>query len=111
MSNECCNTDNQVVLTPEIKKIITESPFLALATISKAGQPHLIIVGKVKEIRDDNSLIFGVYKMNKTKENIAETGTMQVAAASGKSGYRLTGKACIKESDVIFNAEKIESLL
>lgn len=111
MSNECCNTNNQVVLTPEVKKIITESPFLALATISKSGQPHLIVIGKAKEIKDDNCLVFGVYKMNKTQENISETGIMQVAAASGKSGYRLTGKACIKKSDVIFLAEKVESLL
>lgn len=111
MNNECCNMNNRIVLTPEVKKIIEESPFLALATISKAGQPHLIVVGKAKEVRDDNCLVFGVYKMNKTQENIAETGVMQVAAASGKSGYRLTGKACVKESDVIFLPEKVESLL
>jgi len=111
MNNECCNTNNQAVLTPEVRKIITDSPYLALATISKAGQPHLIVVGKAKEIKDDNCLVFGVYKMNKTQENIAETGIMQVAAAAGKAGYRLSGKACVKENEVIFLAEKIEALL
>ncbi|MGE5606097.1 MAG: hypothetical protein ACM3YE_10430 [Bacteroidota bacterium] len=46
-------------MTPEVKKIIEESPFLALATNSKAGQTHLIVVGKTKEIRDDNCAYFG----------------------------------------------------
>lgn len=42
-------------------------PFLALNTVSKEGQPHLIVVGQAKEIRDDDMLIFGVYKMVKTR--------------------------------------------
>ena len=102
---------NEIVFTEDVKKVITESPFLALATISKAGQPHLIVVGKAKEIREDNCMVFGVYKMVKTQENITETGIMQVAASSGKSGYRLTGKASIKESDLIFLVDKVEALL
>lgn len=111
MDNGCCNANNQAVLTSEVKKVIAESPFLALATISKAGRPHLIIVGKAKEIKDDNCLVFGVYKMKKTQENISETGMMQVAAASEKSGYRLTGKACIQVNEIAFLVEKVESLL
>lgn len=99
------------VLTTETKKIISESPFIALTSISSEGIPHLIIVGKVQEIIDDHTLVFGVYKMDKTKQNISETGLLQVAVASGKAGYRFTGKADVQEQEVLFSIEKVESLL
>lgn len=110
MSNDCCNANKAPVLSDEVKKILIESPFVALATMSREGKPHLIVVGKVKEIKDD-LLIFGVYKMNKTRQNIEETGAMQVAVAQGKAGYRLSGKACVKDGEVHFLAEQAESLL
>lgn len=99
------------ILTPEIKETITKAPFLTLVSVSKAGEPHAIIVGKVKEIKSDNVLVFGIYKMKKTRENLSETGFLQVAAVAGKSGYRLTGKANFTDSEVIVNIEKAESLL
>lgn len=102
---------SSAILSEEIKKVITESPFVAVASISKEGVPHLIIVGKAKEIRDDNVLVFGVYKMNTTKSNISETGLLQVAVASGKAGYRFTGKACVKDAEILLAVEKAESLL
>ncbi|OAT81755.1 pyridoxamine 5'-phosphate oxidase family protein [Desulfotomaculum copahuensis] len=104
------------ILTPEIKKVISESPFLALNTMSKDGQPHLIVVGKAKEIRDDDALVFGVYKMVKTRRNLSETGVMQVVAASVKSreeahGYRLSGRAVAEDNEVLFKVEKADILL
>jgi predicted pyridoxine 5'-phosphate oxidase superfamily flavin-nucleotide-binding protein len=102
---------SKVILTPEIKKVISESAFIALVSVSNEGDPHLIVVGKLQEIRDENTLIFGVYKMDKTRQNISETNILHVVAVSGKSGYRFIGKACIKEKELLFSAEKIESLL
>lgn len=99
------------VLTPEIKEVISQSPFLALTTVSRDGQPHLIVVGKVKEIRDGDTLVFGVYGMKKTRQNLSETGLLQVAAVSGKVGYRFSGKATFTESEVFFTVEKADSLL
>lgn len=102
---------SKVILTPEINNVISESTFIALASVSNEGDPHLIVVGKVQEIRDANTLVFGVHKMDKTRQNISETGILQVAAVSGKSGYRFIGKACVKEKELLFSIEKIESLL
>ncbi len=102
---------SHAILSDEMKKIISESPFVAIASISGEGAPHLIIVGKAKEIRDENVLVFGVYKMDTTQSNISETGLLQVAVASGKAGYRFTGKACVQGSEVLLSVEKAESLL
>lgn len=102
---------SNLVLTPEIKKIVSESSYIALASVSKEGNPHLIVAGKVKEIRDENTFVFGIYKMDKTRQNISETGYLQVAAVSGKAGYRFIGKACVEEKDILFSIENIEALL
>ncbi len=101
----------QTVITPEIKEVLTQSPFIALTSVSQVGQPHLVVVGKVKEIAAGNVLIFGVYKMNKTRQNLAETGLLQAVAVSGKSGYRFAGNASSSETEVRFQVAEIEPLL
>jgi Pyridoxamine 5''-phosphate oxidase. len=105
------NPMNQAVLTPEMKEVLTQSPFIALTSVSKAGQPHLIVVGKVKEIVVDHVLVFGVYQMNKTRQNLAETGLLQVAAVSGKSGYRFSGSASFSETEIRCSVTEVEPLL
>ena len=103
-----------MILTDEIKSLSEKVPFVPIATSSKDGVPHLIVVGKVKEIRDDDIIVFGIYKMEKTQQNIADNGLMQVvlaATADGPKGYRLSGKACIEDKDVLFKAESAEGLL
>ena len=107
---DCCSHEN-AVLTPEIKEVVGQAPFVPITTISGDGQPHLIVVGKVKEIRGNNTLVFGVYKMEKTRRNLAETGLMQVAAVSGKKGYRLSGRARVEGEEVLLTVDKAESLL
>jgi hypothetical protein len=109
MGCNCCGCN--AVLTPEIKEVIAQSAFVPITTLSGDGQPHLIVVGKVKEVRDNNTLVFGVYKMEKTRRNLAETGVMQVAVVSGKKGYRLNGKGRAEGDEVIFTAEKVNALL
>ncbi|HBV98215.1 MAG: pyridoxamine 5-phosphate oxidase [Peptococcaceae bacterium BICA1-7] len=107
---DCCAHHN-TVLTPEIKEVVGQAPFIPIATVSGDGQPHLIVAGKVKEIRGDNTIVFGVYKMEKTRRNIAESGLMQVAAVSGKKGYRLSGRASVEGEEVLLTVYTAESLL
>ena len=105
------NQTNQTVLTSEMKEVLAQSPFIALTTVSKVGRPHLIVVGKVKEIKSENVLVFGIYKMNTTRQNLSETGLLQVVAVSGKSGYRFSGGASFSETEIHFTVEAIEPLL
>lgn len=109
MGSSCCGCN--AVLTPEIKEVITQSAFIPVTTLSGDGQPHLIVVGKVKEIRGENTLVLGVYKMEKTRQNLTETGVMQVVAVSGKQGYRFSGQACAEGDEVIFTVKKVAALL
>ncbi|HBX23227.1 MAG TPA: pyridoxamine 5'-phosphate oxidase family protein [Desulfotomaculum sp.] len=111
MGCNCCGSGCSGILTPEIKDVIGQTAFVAITTLSGGGQPHLIIVGKVKDIPDDNTLIFGVYKMEKTSRNLAETGLMQAAVVSGKKGYRLSGKARVEGDKVFFTVENADPLL
>lgn len=103
-----------MVITDDIKTLIEKAPFVPIATVSDKGQPHLIVAGKVKEVRDDDVLAFGIYKMESTQQNVADNGLMQVVVAStadGPKGFRLSGRACIEGKEVLFKAEKAESLL
>ncbi|MCG8402737.1 MAG: pyridoxamine 5'-phosphate oxidase family protein [Firmicutes bacterium] len=111
MGNSCCGASCSAVLTPEIKEVVKQSAYVAITSLSGSGQPHLIVVGQVKDIPDDNTLVFGVYKMEKTRQNLAETGFMQVAVVSGKKGYRFSGKARAEGDKVYFTVEKADILL
>ncbi|ODA40484.1 pyridoxamine 5'-phosphate oxidase family protein [Desulfosporosinus sp. BG] len=103
-----------MVITQEIKDTIAKAPFVPITTVSAQGEPHMIVVGKVAEIRDEDILGFGIYKMEVTQQNIKANGMMQVVIATmdgGPKGFRLSGKACIEEKLVLFKAEKVEMLL
>lgn len=103
-----------MIISQEIKELIGQVPLVPLATVSDNGEPHLIVVGNVKEVRENDTLAFGVYKMEKTQQNIKANGLMQVIIAvrdGGPKGYRLTGKATVDGSLVLFTAEQSEKLL
>lgn len=103
-----------MVITDEIKKLAKEAPIVPITTVSAQGEPHLIVVSQVKEVKDGDVLAFGIYKMERTQQNIKETGSMQVVLASkvdGPKGYRLIGKAFIEGKEVLFKVEKAEALL
>ncbi len=103
-----------MVITEEIKDVISKAPFVPLVTVSEKGEPHLIVVGKVAEIREGDVLAFGIYKMEVTQQNIKENGKMQVLIATmegGPKGFRLIGRASIEDKLVLFKAEKAEALL
>ncbi|AFV02211.1 MULTISPECIES: pyridoxamine 5'-phosphate oxidase family protein [Dehalobacter] len=103
-----------MVLTEEIKEVISNAPFIPITTVSTNGDPHMIIVGKVAEVRDGDILGFGIYKMEVTQQNIKDNGKMQVVIATmegGPKGFRLEGQACIEEKLVLFKADKVQKLL
>lgn len=103
-----------MIISQEIKELIEQAPVVPIATVSANGEPHLIVVGNVKEVRENDTLAFGVYKMEITQQNIKANGLMQVVIAvrdGGSKGYRLTGKASIENNLVLFKAEKSEKLL
>ncbi|MBO8169864.1 MAG: pyridoxamine 5'-phosphate oxidase family protein [Thermoanaerobacteraceae bacterium] len=103
-----------MVITKKIQDLIQQAPIVPIVTVSSQGEPHLIVVGQVKEVREGDTLVFGIYKMQTTQRNIRETGEMQVVIASregGPKGYRLTGKAWVEGQQVLFKAESAEALL
>lgn len=99
------------VLSPEVKEVVLASPFLALVSVSGQGEPHLIVVGKVKQITNEGQLVFGVYKMEKTQQNLLETGCLQAVAVAGQQGYRFTGKAIVQNGELIFTIQTTTALL
>lgn len=103
-----------MIIDQKMKELIEAAPMVPIATVSASGEPHLIVVGKVKEVRENDILAFGIYKMEKTQRNIKANGLMQVVIATregGPKGYRLTGKASLDGSLVLFKAELSEKLL
>jgi len=103
-----------MVITNEIKALIPKAPFFPIVTVSAQKEPHLIVAGQVKEVRDGDVLAFGIYKMQTTQRNIQETGQMQVVIVTregGPKGFRLLGNACVEGQLVLFRAEKAEALL
>jgi predicted pyridoxine 5'-phosphate oxidase superfamily flavin-nucleotide-binding protein len=103
-----------MVITEEIKDLVTKAPFIPIVTVSPEGEPHAIVVGKVAEVREGDVLAFGIYKMEVTQQNIKHNGKMQVIISTmdgGPKGFRLTGKACVEGKLVLFKAEKAEALL
>ena len=103
-----------MIITKEIKELITKAATVSITTVSNEGEPHLIIVGAVGEVRDEDILVFGIYKMQVTQQNIRDNGKMQVAIATqdgDPKGYRLSGQASIDGKQVLFKVEKAELLL
>lgn len=103
-----------MVITKEIQELIPQAPIIPIVTVSSQGEPHLIVVGQVKEVREGDILVFSIYKMHTTQQNIKDTGKMQIVIATregGPKGYRLIGKAYVEGQQVLFRAERAEPLL
>lgn len=111
MNNNLGISRGLITITTEMKNVLLASSFIALASVSEEGKPHLIVVGKVKEIKDDSHLVFGVYKMDVTRKNLSQTGFLQVVAVSGKIGYRFSGNAIVQGEELIFSIQQVDTLL
>ncbi|MDR3076346.1 MAG: pyridoxamine 5'-phosphate oxidase family protein [Synergistaceae bacterium] len=101
-----------MVITEGIKSVVEGSTFLSLVTIGADGLPHPIIAGK-GEVSGD-TVVFGIYKMERTQKNLASNSKAWVTCATldgGPKGYRLTGTAAASGKQVVFTAKTAEAML
>ena len=102
-----------MVITEEVKEIVQGTAFLSLVTINEDGTPHPIIAGK-GEVAGD-TVIFGIYKMEKTQANLLKNSDAWVVGATraeGKpKGVRLTGTAAAQDKKLVFTVAKAEQLI
>jgi hypothetical protein len=101
-----------MVINEEIKAVIEGSAFLSLVTLGANGIPHPIIVSKGEVVGD--TIVFGIYKMDVTQQNLAANRNTWVVAATmngGPKGYRLAGTAEVKDKQLIFTPAKVDALI
>jgi len=102
-----------MIINEEVKSIIESSAFLTLVTLGADGTPHPIVAGK-GEVADD-TVVFGIYKMETTQTNLAGNPNAWIVAAAridgAPKGYRLTGTAKAKDKQLIFIPEKADALI
>jgi predicted pyridoxine 5'-phosphate oxidase superfamily flavin-nucleotide-binding protein len=102
-----------MVITEELKEIVQKTAFLSLVTVNADGTPHPIIAGR-GEVAGD-TVIFGIYKMEKTRANLLKNKNAWVVGATvtdGKpKGVRLAGTAEAQDKKLVFAAEKAEMLI
>ncbi len=99
-------------LSDETKAVLQDAPYLTLITSDKNGTPHPIIVGG-KELMDEN-IVIGIYKMEKTQENLLENSKAWILAASvnnGPKGFRLCGTASVSGKKMIFVPDTVEAMI
>lgn len=101
-----------MIMNEEVKEVIGASAFIPLVTINPDGTPHPIIAGKGEVV--DDTVVFGIYKMEQTQKNLSANNAAWVMAASmqGKpAGYRLTGTAEAKGKQLIFHVTRVEPMI
>lgn len=101
-----------MILTDEIKKVIEGSAFITLVTIGEDGSPHPIIAGKGVVV--DDTVVFGIYKMEVTQNNLKRNANAWIVACTkevGPKGYRLVGTAVPKEKQLVFTPSKAETMI
>jgi general stress protein 26 len=101
-----------MVITEDIKGIIEGAAVITLVTVNADGTPHPIIAGKGEV--DGDKVIFGIYKMVVSQENLKKSSNAWVVAGTKDQkprGCRLTGTAAAQEKKLIFTASKAEELI
>lgn len=101
-----------MIITEEMKNVFENAAGVTLISMNSDGTPHPIIAGKGLVV--DDTIVFGIYKMEITQKNVLSDPRSYVVAASLKSGakgYRFTGTACAKDKQMIFTPEKAEVLI
>jgi hypothetical protein len=101
-----------MVITEEIKKIVEGAAVITLVTVNADGTPHPIIAGKGAV--EGDTVVFGIYKMVVTQENLTKNSNAWVVAGTREEkpqGCRLVGTAVAKEKQLIFTASKAEALI
>ncbi|AEF86964.1 pyridoxamine 5'-phosphate oxidase family protein [Treponema primitia ZAS-2] len=101
-----------MIITDEIKKVIEATAFITLVTINPDGTPHPIIAGKGQV--EGDTVVFGIYKMEVTQKNLAQSNKAWLVGATkegGPKGYRLAGTAEAKEKKLVFTTVKADILI
>lgn len=101
-----------MIISEEIKGVVESSAYISLITVNADGTPHPIAAGKGEV--DGETIVFGIYKMDITQNNLKSNDNAWVVAAtmeSGPKGYRLNGTAQVKEKQLIFSPVKAEELI
>jgi hypothetical protein len=101
-----------MVIDNDVKAVVEGTAFLSLVTLGPDGVPHPIIAGK-GEVSGEN-VIFGIYKMEVTQQNLTKNNKAWVVGATmdgGPRGYRLSGTAAAKDKQLIFTPAKVEKLI
>lgn len=101
-----------MIITDGVKQVVPKTAFLSFITINNDGSPHPIAAkGEIVE----ETVVFSIYKMEKTRGNLLKNSDAWIIAAiisdGNPVGYRLTGTAEAKDKQVVFTATKIEELI
>lgn len=107
-----------MALQADITELAVQVPFVPFVTLAPSGEPHMIVCGRIAEVRaDENTLVFKVAVMKKTQANLAANPYMQVVLALRGAtprdckGFRLTGTGRVAEGNLLFQVQKAESLI
>ncbi len=99
-----------MVIHDDVREVVEGSAFLSLVTMNADGTPHPIVAGK-GEVKED-TIVFGIYKMDRTQKNLAQNKSAWVVAATGTpKGYRLIGTAQTDGKQLIFTPSAAEPLI
>jgi general stress protein 26 len=99
-------------ISEEVRTVVDGHAFLTLVTVCADGKPHPIVAGK-GEVTDD-TVVFGIYKMETTQKNLASNNNAWIVGATkdgGPKGYRITGTAEAKDKQLIFTPTKVDALI
>ena len=101
-----------MIVTNEMKSVIEHSSFIALGTMNEDNTTHPIVVGGGKVV--DDTIVFGIYKMEVTQQNLVKRNSMWVLAATldaSPKGFRFSGTAKANGKELVFSVEKAETMI
>jgi predicted pyridoxine 5'-phosphate oxidase superfamily flavin-nucleotide-binding protein len=99
-------------INEQMKAVVEGSAFITLVTLCADGKPHPIVSGK-GAVKGD-TIVFGIYKMEKTQKNLAADPSAWIVAATrdgGPKGYRFSGTAAAQGGQLIFTPSDAEPLM
>jgi hypothetical protein len=102
-----------MVLDDDVRRVVEGTAFLSLVTVGEDGLPHPIIAGK-GEVSGE-TIVFGIYKMERTQKNLARDKRAWVCGATMNGGeprgYRIGGTAAAEGGRLVFTPECAEKLI
>ena len=98
--------------TNEMIEVIQKAPYLTLVTVTENGTVHPVIVGG-KEQKGD-TIHIGIYKLDVTKKNLSFNPKAWIVVATvenGPKGFRFYGTAVIKDKELVFTPDAVETMI